>query len=246
MILKNLIQKLKFQPNKLRRLEPQLLILMLGVGLLVLKTLHQSRLMVRRPMFLLDSGAQISTISKKWVQEANLPIYELENLVEIIQAGGSILDYDGFTEVTITSDQIPSLDLTFPVLVVSHTDYHEEIPLTLGTKTLYHIYDSGILKADDKLPTNWKFTKDDVEFKKKLEGQPDKPIGFAKMSKTEKIAPNENRILHCLAKAKAMVCQLMCLWSPWRFLSYLLALNASILILTLSRVVPRLQLPLEM
>ena len=98
-------------------------------------------------MVLLDSGAQISAISKKWVQGANLPIYE--NLVKIIQTGGSILDYDGFTEVTITSDQIPSLDLTFPVLVVSHTDYHEEIPLTLGTKTLYHTYDSGILKADD-------------------------------------------------------------------------------------------------
>ena len=32
----------------------------------------------------------------------------------------------------------------------------------------------------DKLPTSWKFIKDDVEFKKKLEGQPDKPIEFAK------------------------------------------------------------------
>ena len=62
-----------------------------------------------------------------------------KNLVEIIQAGGSTLDYDGFTEVTITSYQIPGLDLTFPVLVVSHTDYHEEVPFTLGTKTLYHI-----------------------------------------------------------------------------------------------------------
>ena len=29
------------------------------------------------------------------------------------------------------------------MLVVSHTDYHEEIPLTLGTKTLYHIYEIG-------------------------------------------------------------------------------------------------------
>ena len=93
------------------------------------------------------------------------------------------MDYEGFTEVTITSDQIPSLDLTFPVLVVSHTDYHEEVPLTLGTKTLYHIYDSGIFKGNDKLSTSWKFIKDDVEFKKKLEGQPDKPIGLLKCLK---------------------------------------------------------------
>ena len=34
-----------------------------------------------------------------------------------------------------------------------------------------------------------------IEFKKKLEGQPDKPIGFVKMSKVEKIAPYESRIL---------------------------------------------------
>ena len=35
-------------------------------------------------MVLFDGSAQISTISKKWVQEVNLPIYGLENLVEII------------------------------------------------------------------------------------------------------------------------------------------------------------------
>ena len=46
-----------------------------------------------------------------------LPVYELEDLVEIIQAGGSILDYEGYTEVTITSDQIPELKLSFQGLL---------------------------------------------------------------------------------------------------------------------------------
>ena len=58
------------------------------------------------------------------------------------------------------------------------------------------------MKGNDKIPNSWKFIKDYVDFKKKLEVQPDKPIGFAKMSKVEKISPNESRILHCLAKAK--------------------------------------------
>ena len=66
-------------------------------------------------MVLLDGGAQISSISRKWVDEMGLPVYELENLVEIIQASGSILDYEGYTEVTITSDQLPELNLSFPV-----------------------------------------------------------------------------------------------------------------------------------
>ena len=64
----------------------------------------------------MDGDAQISPISKKWVEQAGLPIYELENLVDILQAGGSCLDYEGYTEVTITSDEIPGLNYTFPVL----------------------------------------------------------------------------------------------------------------------------------
>ena len=67
-------------------------------------------------MVLLDGGAQISSISKKWVEQVGLPIYQLENLVDILQTGGSCLDYEGYTEITITSDEIPGLSYTFPVL----------------------------------------------------------------------------------------------------------------------------------
>ena len=108
-------------------------------------------------MVLLDGGAQISSISRKWVDERGLPVYELDDLVEIIQAGGSILDYEGYTEVTITSDQIPELKLSFPVLVVPYQEYHDSVPLSLGTKTLYHIHDSGILDRAKALPTSWKY-----------------------------------------------------------------------------------------
>ena len=42
-------------------------------------------------MVLLDTGAQISSISKQWVEELDLPLYELENIVDIEQACSSIL-----------------------------------------------------------------------------------------------------------------------------------------------------------
>ena len=132
-------------------------------------------------MVLLDGGVQISSISRKWVDERGLPVYELDDLVNmIIQAGGSILDYEGYTEVTITSDQIPELNLSFPVLVVPYQEYHDSVPLALGTKTLYHIHDSGILDRAKYLPTSWKYANEDIRLKKQLEGQPDKPLGFAK------------------------------------------------------------------
>ena len=155
-------------------------------------------------MVLLDGGAQISSISRKWVDERGLPVYELEDLVEIIQAGGSILDYEGYTEVTIASDQIPELKLSFPVLVVPYQEYHDSVPLALGTKTLYHIHDSGILDRAKDLPTSWKYANEDIRLKKQLEGQPDKPLGFAKSrdKRGVKIGPNETKVINCMAKAK--------------------------------------------
>ena len=155
-----------------------------------------------KTMVLLDGGAQISSISKKWVEQAGLPIYELENLVDILQAGGSCLDYEGYTEVTITSDEIPGLNYTFPVLIVPYTEYHDYVPLTLGTKTLYYLHDSGILDTEENLPTSWNYARKDIELKRKLEGQPKKPLGFAKNQKAVKIGPSKTKTFHCLAKAQ--------------------------------------------
>ena len=81
----------------------------------------------------MDTGAQISSISKQQVEDLGFPFYELES---IEQAGGSILDYEGFTEVTITSDQISGLELNIPLLVVPYIPYHDQVPITLGTLTL--------------------------------------------------------------------------------------------------------------
>ena len=66
-------------------------------------------------------------------------MYELENIVDIEQAGGSILDYEGFTEVTIISDQISDLELNIPMLVVPYIPYNDQVTITLGTFTLKNI-----------------------------------------------------------------------------------------------------------
>ena len=57
--------------------------------LIVPKSIAPIRIDGEETMVLLDGGAQISSISKKWVEQAGLSIYELENVVEILQAGGS-------------------------------------------------------------------------------------------------------------------------------------------------------------
>ena len=101
-------------------------------------------------MVLLDTGAQISSISKQWVEDLGLQLYEPENIVDIEKAGGSILNYEFFTEVTITSDHFRSRMLVVPCI-----PYHDQVPITLGILTL-----KNILKMLENTPTfspSWKY-----------------------------------------------------------------------------------------
>ena len=50
---------------------------------------------------LLDSGSMVSTISESWVKELGLPLFPLEPLMPIQQAGGTDLDYLGYSEVNL-------------------------------------------------------------------------------------------------------------------------------------------------
>ena len=153
-------------------------------------------------MTLLDTGSQTSLLSKKWVNELGLPLYELEKLVDIEEAGGSLMDYEGFTEITITSKELPELNMSIPILVVPYIPYHDQVPLTLGTLTLQHIFDSGILEKQTDLHSSWINLQKSLELKRQLEGSPDTPLGCAKMTKSLVIPAFSTKVVHCLSKAK--------------------------------------------
>ena len=95
-------------------------------------------------------------------------LYELEN-VDIEQAGSSVLVYEGFTEVNITSDHIPGLDLNIPLLVMAYIPYHDQVPVTLGTLTLKNIIDFEVLDGSFELSTSWKYVQQSIESAAKLE-----------------------------------------------------------------------------
>ena len=132
-------------------------------------------------MVLLDTGAQISSVSKWCVEDLGLPLYELDNIADIEVAGGSILDYEGFTEVTITSDEISGLELNIPLLVVPYIPYHDQVPITLGTHTLKNIME--VLENTPALSPIWKYIQQRLELPEKLESNPEEVLGVAKLSK---------------------------------------------------------------
>ena len=126
-------------------------------------TIASIRLNSLETMTLLDTVAQISSISKLWVQDLGLPLYELENIVDREQAGGNVLDCEGFTEVNITLDHIPGLDLNIPLLVMPYIPYHDQVPVTLGTITLKNIIDSEVLDGSSELSSSWKYVQQSIE-----------------------------------------------------------------------------------
>ena len=151
-------------------------------------------------MVLLDPAAQIPSISKQWVEYLGLPLYELENIVDIEQADGSILDYESFTEVTIISNQISGLELNIPLLVVPYISYHDQVPITLGTLTLKNII--KVLENTPTLSPRWKYVQQSLELTEKLETNPEEVLGVAKLSKDITILAFQTKGVHCLSKAK--------------------------------------------
>ena len=91
---------------------------------------------------LLDTGSTISTISRKFHQENlnNLPIQQVQSLLDIECADGNSLPYDGFIETEL---QIPGIAENFPalLLVIPDSTYNNSVPLLLGTNILIAISD---------------------------------------------------------------------------------------------------------
>ena len=96
---------------------------------------------------------------------------EVENIVDIGQGGCSILDYEGFTEVTITSDQISGLELNILLLMVPYIPYHDQVPISLRTLTLKNIME--VLENTPTLSPSWKHVQRSLKPTEKLEFNPE-------------------------------------------------------------------------
>ena len=102
---------------------------------------------------LLDTGAEISTVSMKFCLERRLQILPLDDFFKLKGAGHNDIPYYGLVDVKISAPHVPSYCENTLLLVVDHFPYHDEAPLTLGTLTLHGIVKAQ--KSDSKLPEAW-------------------------------------------------------------------------------------------
>lgn len=113
---------------------------------------------------LLDTGSTVSTICRSFYDEHFKGEYDLNPLDRILNiecAGGEILPYDGFIEISLTVPELYSEEQDVLLLVVPDTQYSARVPVVLGTNTLQSILDGyrsregAQFLQNRSLPTSW-------------------------------------------------------------------------------------------
>ena len=82
---------------------------------------------------LIDSGAQISSISDKFAEALNLEVKKLETLLDLEPTGAGQVPYDGYVEVRLQIPNVQAFDLDVLMLVIPESEYSKTVPVTIGT-----------------------------------------------------------------------------------------------------------------
>ena len=82
---------------------------------------------------LIDSGAQVSTMSELLVQALKLPIHKLNTLIEAEVSGGGVTPYTGYVEARLTIPGIKQMDKDSLFMVTNDSPYTQRVPIQLGT-----------------------------------------------------------------------------------------------------------------
>ena len=97
---------------------------------------------------LVDSWAQISSISDKLAKHLELKIHKLETLLDLEPTGGDVVPYEGYVELRMQIPGIAAFDLDVLMLVISESEYANHVPVTIG---MLHIDEIIGLITDDEL-----------------------------------------------------------------------------------------------
>ena len=82
---------------------------------------------------LIDSGAQISSVTEGWVESNNLEIKEVGSLLDLEGTGGGEVPYLGYVEVNWKVPELEGFERDILLLVIPNSKYGERTPLTIGT-----------------------------------------------------------------------------------------------------------------
>ena len=85
---------------------------------------------------LMDSGAQVSSISSWFCDLLALEVHLLRRLLELESTGGSVIPYLAYVEVNLQIPGIKSYNEDIPLLAMPTTTYSEKVPVMVGSKII--------------------------------------------------------------------------------------------------------------
>ena len=105
---------------------------------------------------LINSGAQISAISKNMAKTLGLPIRKLEALLDIEGSAGSDVPYLGYTELRLDIPEIVKFDHDVLMMVYPDSKYSLRVPVIIGTLHIDEALDLATYDELASLSRGWK------------------------------------------------------------------------------------------
>ena len=105
---------------------------------------------------LIDSGANLSAITKSFAEELQLDIKGLQTILDIEPTGGGQVPYHGYVECKLSIPQIKKFDLDVLMLVIDDSPYAMRVPIQIGTLHIDMALDLATDEERTKLNRQWR------------------------------------------------------------------------------------------
>ena len=103
----------------------------------------------------MDPGAQISAISMEFVKRHDLPIFQLQQLLDFERFGGVDIPYIGYTKLTLSILEIEGFRREILAFLQNDSKYSAEVPLIIGTLHINGILAYATAEELGKLSPAW-------------------------------------------------------------------------------------------
>ena len=104
---------------------------------------------------LLDSGAQLSSITSSKARELGLKVRHLQTILDLEATGGGDVPYEGYVELNLDIPEVAKFKEDVLMLVVKDSPYCEKVPVAIGTLHIDMVLDVAMKGELENIRRKW-------------------------------------------------------------------------------------------